>query len=155
MLRERHNKNSASVSGHSKQMNCRAMSESGQKRKGSQRAYSVRITPTSRHRRCALALPICANFRHSRQKDLKIQTFHSSGSIMSQSSYWHSVWLGQRDAARDLLPWSYYEEVQVGHCRPGVQSGKLHRCCFTGAIRIVGDCAGHWIIDNSIAVVVG
>jgi hypothetical protein len=33
----------------------------GQKRKGSQRAYSVRITPKSRHRRCALALPICAD----------------------------------------------------------------------------------------------
>src|SRR5262245_24970804 len=34
----------------------------GQKRKGSQRAYSVRITPKSRHHRCALALPICADF---------------------------------------------------------------------------------------------
>src|SRR5262245_51564975 len=33
----------------------------GQKRKGSQRAYSVRITPKSRHHRSALALPICAN----------------------------------------------------------------------------------------------
>ena len=28
-----------------------------------------------------------ANFRRSRQKDLKIQTFHSSGSIISRSSY--------------------------------------------------------------------
>ena len=37
----------------------------GQKRKGSQRAYSVRITPKSRHRRCALALPICAKLGHS------------------------------------------------------------------------------------------
>ena len=34
----------------------------GHNRKGSQRAYSVRITPKSRHRRCALALPICADF---------------------------------------------------------------------------------------------
>jgi hypothetical protein len=33
----------------------------GQKLKGSRRAYSVRITPKSRHRRCALALPICAD----------------------------------------------------------------------------------------------
>ena len=41
----------------------------------------------------------CANFRRSRQKDLKVQTFHSSGSIMSRSSYWHPVWLGQRVAA--------------------------------------------------------
>jgi hypothetical protein len=36
------------------------MSGPGQKRKGSQRAYSVRITPKSRHHRGALALPICA-----------------------------------------------------------------------------------------------
>jgi hypothetical protein len=34
------------------------MSLVGQKRKGSQRAYSVRIAPKSRHRQCALALPI-------------------------------------------------------------------------------------------------
>ena len=39
----------------------RLMSGWGQKRKGSQRAYSIRITPKSRHRRCALALLICAN----------------------------------------------------------------------------------------------
>jgi hypothetical protein len=36
------------------------MSLVGQKLKGSQRAYSVRITPESRHRRRVLALPICA-----------------------------------------------------------------------------------------------
>src|SRR6476646_642693 len=29
------------------------MAETGQKRKGSQRAYSIRFTPKSRHRRCA------------------------------------------------------------------------------------------------------
>jgi hypothetical protein len=47
------------------------MSLVGQKRKGSQRAYSVRITPKSRHRRCALALPICAIKRHMQRSKLR------------------------------------------------------------------------------------